>query len=148
MASVIRELHMTQLPFPMASQLTGLDADLLRKLVRDGVIDGVAPVRSEAGTCDIDQARNVATRLDAARQPVEGHAILATEAETKYGFSTSSIYRWHKLGWVKIAHIKDGNRYFNEGDLAFAFALAQMLNYKQGKALFPTPKPSGRPPKG
>jgi hypothetical protein len=78
---------------------------------------------------------------------VEGQGILATEAAEKYGFSNPSIYRWHKNGWVGIARIDEGNRFFNEGDIAFARTLGNLISAKQGKAIFPTRKPSGRPPK-
>lgn len=157
-------LHMTQLPFTLvANQLvhSGLafypdetredlsrTVALLRKLVRDGKLAGIAPARGEAGTCDIDEARVIAARLRQARQPVEGLGILVLEAETKYGFSRSSIYRWHNAGWVRLAFVEAGNRFFNEGDMAFAHALSSILtDYKQGKPLFPTSAPSGRPPK-
>lgn len=35
----------THLPFDFAEKRTGIPAELLRKLVRDGVIDGEAPYR-------------------------------------------------------------------------------------------------------
>lgn len=137
----------TQIPFDLAAQITGLDADLLRKLVRDGVIDGVAPVRSNAGTCNIDQARDIAARLDAARKPVEGHGILATDVASKYAFSYGSIYRWCEAGWVRVVSVVDGNRLFNEGDIAVARVIADMIGQKPGKAIFPYRSPTGRPPK-
>jgi hypothetical protein len=163
MSSVIRELHMTQLPFSLVAREllhSGLafypdettdDLDrtiaLLRKLVRDDKLAGIAPARGDAGTCDLEEARVIAAQMKTARQGVEGVGILATHAEAKYGLSNPSIYSWHKGGWIGIVAIENGNRLFNEGDIAFARALATLINYKPGKPIFPTSKPSGRPPK-
>lgn len=157
------EQHVSQLPF--ATVATELVANnlafypdetsddltrtiaLLRKLVRDGVLAGIAPARGEAGTCDLEQALTIARRLRQARQPVEGQSILATEAAEKYGFSTTSIYRWHEGGWVNVARIDEGNRLFDESDITFARALADIIGHKSGKAVFPYRTPTGRPPK-
>ena len=157
------EQHVSQLPFAtVATELVAnnlafypdeTESDLtrtvalLRKLVRDGVLAGIAPARGEAGTCDLEQALTIARQLCQARQPVEGQGILATEAAEKYGFSTTSIYRWHQSGWVHIARIDQGSRLFNEGDIAFAKALVDVTGHKSGKAAFPYRRPAGRPPK-
>mgnify|MGYP002397208544 CR=1 FL=1 len=163
MARFLIEQHVTQLPFTMvaaellsynlAFYLDETEDDLtrtialLRKLVRDGVLAGIAPVRNEAGTCDLEAALTIARQLRQARAGVEGQGILATEAAEKYGFSTTSIYRWNEAGWVSIARIDEGNRLFNEGDIAFAKALVDLTGHKSGKAAFPYRKPTGRPPK-
>jgi hypothetical protein len=157
------EQHVSQLPFATvatelvannlafypdetASDLTRTVA-LLRKLVRDGVLAGIAPARGEAGTCDIEQARLIAAQFRQARQPVEGQGILITIAAEKYGFSTSNIYDWLKKGWIRVVAMDAGNRLFNEGDLAFARTIADMVGQRPGKAIFPYRKPTGRPPK-
>jgi hypothetical protein len=132
-----------QQTFSRVSAETGLDAELLRKLVRDGVISGVAPYRvaDVVGTCDIDQARAVAARLEAARQPVEGKPILASEAALKYRFNRTSIYNWHKNGWVKsVGTDKRGDLLFDEGDIALARILADLSGHLPGKAVFPSKK--------
>lgn len=138
----------TQLPFEMVAKLTGLPAELLRKLVRDGVLRGDAPWQAKtlAGYCDIDQARQIAAQLEAARRCVEGKGILATEAAEKYGFSAETIYNWHNNGWVRVVEAPgERNRRFNEGDIAFARAVADLTGKNQN--IFP-PKPgSGRPKK-
>ena len=162
MSSVIRELHMTQLPFSLVAREllhSGLafypdettdDLErtiaLLRKLVRDDKLAGIAPARGDAGTCDLEEARVIAAQMRTARKPVEGQGILATEADTKYNLSHPSIYRWHEAGWIRLICIESGNRLFNEGDIAFAKALADLIGHKAGKAIFPYRTPTGRPP--
>ncbi len=112
------EQHVSQFPFAtVATELVAnnpafypdeTESDLtrtvalLRKLVRDAVLAGIAPARGEAGTCDLEQARIIAGQLRQARQPVKGQGILATEAAEKYGFDRGNIYNWYDKGWVCI----------------------------------------------
>lgn len=163
MVQILREQSVTQLPFSLvAANLvecglafypdetvndTTRTIALLRKLVRHGKLAGVAPVRGSAGTCDLEDARLLAARFRQARQPVEGRGILATAVPGKYGFSDPSVYRWYESGWVHVVNVEDGNRMFNEGDIAMARAIADLIGHKPGKAVFPTRNPSGRPPK-
>jgi hypothetical protein len=138
----------TQQPFDQVAQATGLASELLRKLVRDGVLSGVAPVRQMAGTCDFEQAQQIAERLDVARRRVEGKGILVADAAEKYGFSRDTIYTWLKAEWVRQeGTTASGKTLVNESDVAFARALADLIGHRQGKPIFPTNRPSGRPPK-
>ena len=130
----------THISLDLASQMTGLHPAILRKLVRDGVIRGSAPhrVKEILGTCDIEQARAVAARLEAARQPVEGTPILASDASLKYRFNRDTIYTWHKKGWVRsLGTSESGHLLLNEGDIAFAKVLANLSGHLQGKPVFP-----------
>jgi hypothetical protein len=154
---------MTQLPFSLVAREllhsglafypdeTADDLDrtiaLLRKLVRDDKLAGIAPARGDAGTCDLEEARVIAAQMRTARKPVEGQGILATEAEKRYSFDVNSIYNWNRSGWVKVIAVDAGVKLFNEGDIAFARALADIIGHRQGKAVFPYGKPTGRPPK-
>jgi hypothetical protein len=130
----------TLVGFDLAASITGLHAELLRKLVRDGVLAGAAPwrVAGVVGSCDLDQAREIAGQLGAARRAVEGQGILATEAAEKYGFSRTSIYQWLKAGWVQPAGTApNGDLLVNEGDVAVAKALAGLTGWQLGKPIFP-----------
>lgn len=131
----------TNTPFDEAEQLTGIDAEILRKFVRDGILTGSAPYRVSGvvGWCDIHQARNIASRLNQARQAVEGHGISAIGASKKYGFSNPSIYSWFHKGWIRQAGTNEyGERLYNEGDIAFARAIADLTGHAPGKAVFPS----------
>ena len=126
--------------FEYVAAVTELPAELLRKLVRDGVLDGAAPYRVTGviGWCDLDQARRIANQLATARRPVDGVGILATVAAIKYGFSHSAIYKWRDDGWVKeVGRDKLGDQLLNEGDIAVARALADLVGHTQGKPVFP-----------
>jgi hypothetical protein len=132
-----------QQPFSRVSAETGLDAELLRKLVRDGVLEGTAPyrVRDVVGTCDIERAREVSEKLHRARNLVDGMPILATDAALKYKFSRATIYHWRKQGWIKeMDTAPNGDLLFNEGDIAFARALANLSGHLAGKPVFPPRK--------
>jgi hypothetical protein len=148
-AYVEERIQQGQVPLELAASITGLPAELLRKLVRDRVLTGNAPwrVQTVMGSCDINQAREIAAQLAEARRLVEGNGILATEAAEKYGFNVDTIYKWHKDGWVKVAS-GDGkrDRLFAEGDIAFARAIADLSGQAQGKPVFP-PKSYTRKPK-
>ena len=131
------------LTFIQVAALTGLPAELLRKLVRDGVIAGHAswPAKAVHGTCNIDQAREIAARLHAARRPVEGLGIQAKAAADKYGFGTRSIYDWYERGWVRVLNPDSRyDRLYNEGDIAFARAIADLTPHMRGKPVFPQGK--------
>jgi hypothetical protein len=136
-------------PFAQVASETGIHPDILRMLVRDGLLDGaVGSSLSQAGTCDIAKAREIAARLDAARAPVEGQGIMATEAAKKYGFSYQTIYDWYKNDWITV--VGTGRRtakLFNEGDIAFARALSDLRGQASGKSIFPAKPRSGRPKK-
>ena len=129
------------LDFDTVASLTGLHRVLLRKLVRDRVLPGSAPYRTEKveGSCDLDRAREIAERLHAARRPVEGQGITGKDAAEKYGFGTTSIFHWYERNWVRVIETKpNGDRLYNEGDIAFARAVANLTRHRAGKVLLPT----------
>ena len=140
-AHVEEEIQQAQWPFDRAATVTDLPAELLRKLVRDGVLTGKAYWRTGSevmGWCDINQAREIAAQLAEARRPVEGNGILVTEAAEKYGFHRESIYRWIQSGWIeKYKTAANGDLLLNEGDIALARALADLTGQGSGKPVFP-----------
>ncbi|MBD3418464.1 hypothetical protein GF412_05810 [Candidatus Micrarchaeota archaeon] len=142
-------VDMAQQPFAQVASETGLHPDILRMLVRDGLLEGdMVSWSSQGGVCDIEQAREIAARLDAARAPVEGQGITATDAAEKYGFNRRSIYYWYKNGWVNVIGTGSYNaQLFNEGDIAFARVLADIRGQIAGKSIFPAKPRSGRPRK-
>lgn len=145
-------LYMTELQqksFDEAGSLTGLHPDILRMLVRDEILEGVMPNwKDQVGTCDVEQAQEIANHLNAAREGVEGKGIGSRDAAAKYGFSHDTIYNWHKNGWISaIGRGKRNATLFNEGDIAFARALANLRGQIAGKAVFPARPRPGRPRK-
>ena len=131
---------MMQVTLKQAEVITGLHIKILRKLVRSEILDGIAHSNGDKwywGTCDLSQAQAIDDRLNDARRDTEGVGILATDAAQKYGFDATSIYAWHRAGWIDVIGIEQGIRYFNEGDIAFARALADLSGHRQGKPLFP-----------
>jgi hypothetical protein len=117
-----------------------LPAELLRKLVRDDVIDGFAPhrVAGVVGTCDIEQSRDIAKQLMSARRTVEGNTITVPNAIKRYRFSKAAVYSWIKSGWIRrVGAEPSGDMLVDEGDVAFARALADLTNHRRAKALFP-----------
>jgi hypothetical protein len=130
----------------LVASTTGLHPDILRMLVRDGILPGHVLPHDEA--CDIDQAQAIADQLNAARQSVEGQGITATDAAEKYNFARMSIHAWHKYGWTEVVGTGSYNaKLFNEGDIAFARALADLRGQVAGKSVFPAKPRSGRPRK-
>lgn len=134
-------IDMAQIPVSQAAEAAGLAEPILRHLVASGVIAG------DVSVCDLDQALELAGQLAAARQPVEGQGILATDAARKYGFSDPSIYKWIADGWVRLVLDRPRNKLVNEGDIAFARALADLIGHAEGRAVFPAKPRSGRPRK-
>lgn len=133
----------TKHSFEYVAEVTGLPAVLLRKLVRDNIIEGSAPYRETrvVGWCDLEAARSVADQLAAARRPVEGVGILARAAAKKYGFIHPSVYRWRDDGWVNVVgQDASGDQLLNEGDIAVARALANLSGHVAGKPIFPQTK--------
>jgi hypothetical protein len=147
LAPYAREL--TRENIALVASTTGLHPDILRMLVRDGILPGHLPTPYSADEgCDLDEAQAIADQLNAARQPVEGQGIMASDAEDRYGFSYATIYNWHKNGWIKVVGTGSYNaKLFNEGDIAFARALADLRGQAAGKAVFPAKPRSGRPRK-
>lgn len=132
----------TQL-YHVVTNRTGIHPDILRMLVRYEVIPGGPE------SCDLNAAQEVADQLAAACAPVEGRGIGIREAMQKYGFSNSIIHKWHQEGWVKVVGMADkyNARLYNEGDLAFAKKLSDLIGRVKGRAIFPAKPRSGRPRK-
>ena len=128
------------IPIPQTARSVGLPEAILRHLVAAGAVAG------NAYTCDLDQAVQIAAQLAAARAPVEGTPILVSEAASKYGFSTLSIYRWIADSWVSVLQPEPRVR-VNEGDIAVAHTLADLVGRTPGRAVFPAKPRSGRPRK-
>jgi hypothetical protein len=138
-----------QKPFAQVASETGLHPDILRMLVRDGLLEGeMMSWSSQSGVCNVEQAREIAAQLDAARAGVEGQGITATSAAEKYQFSRRTIYDWYKNDWITVVGMGPYNaQLFNEGDIAFARALADLRGQASGKSVFPAKPRSGRPKK-
>jgi hypothetical protein len=134
-------IEMVQIPIPQAVQLTGLDEAIVRHLVGSGVVAGSQDL------CDLDQIEAVAERLLSAREQRAGYGILGPDAASKYNFQVMNLYRWQREGWIKVLIDRQRNRLFDEGDIAFARALADEVQQVQGKAIFPAKPRSGRPRK-
>lgn len=134
-------IDMATLPIAQTATAIGLAEPIIRHLVAAGVLHG------DSSVCDFEQAAELAGQLAAARAPVEGQGILATEAARKYKFSDPSIYKWVAEGWVKVLVDRPRNKLMNEGDIAFARALADLVGHTEGRAVFPAKPRSGRPRK-
>jgi hypothetical protein len=128
--------------YTVVSQNVDIHPEILKMLVRDGLLAG------DDATCDPDQARRISEQLHAARNQVSGQGIVATDVPEKYGFNDTNIYRWHKDGWIKVVGKGRYNaRLFDEGDIAFLRALADMRSVPEGGEVVPSKPRSGRPRK-
>jgi hypothetical protein len=126
---------------PQAAKALGFRPELLRHLVAAGVVAG------DKSTCNLDEAAQITARLKAAQALVNGNPILATTAAAKYGFDVTSIYAWLQSGWIKVIENKTRGRLLNEGDIAFARELANLVGHTPGRSVFPSKPRSGRPKK-
>lgn len=141
-------VEVEQIPIEQAAANLGVPAEILAHLVRAKVLVGYTPASTGTeGQCDLDQAADLAAQLRAARAPVEGNGVLAPDAAEKYGFGVVSIYNWHNSGWVRLVEDKARGRLYNEGDIAVARALANLMGQVAGRSVFPAKPRSGRPRK-
>jgi hypothetical protein len=136
MSMAVRQITISQ-----AAKALDIRPELLRHLVAAGVVSG------DKSICDFEQAAQIVARLQNARLAADGCGILAREAATKYKFEVNSIYKWHSDGWIKALSEKGRNRIFNEGDIALARELADLVGHTPGRAIFPAKPRSGRPRK-
>lgn len=132
---------LSKIPIGEASKITGLDEAIIRHLISAGVVPGGAEL------CDLEKIESVADRLTVARSQRKGYGILGPDAAAKYGFDVGSLYRWQREGWVTLLIDRQRSRVFDEGDIAFARALADEIGHVQGKSVFPAKPRSGRPKK-
>lgn len=122
----------------MANMMTerhavNLNPDILRYLIRCGVIT------------DDSSARSVVERLDSARSTTA--AIRLSDAAKKYQFSRSLLYRWRDDGWITVENYEPVIE-VREADVALAAVLADLIGRKTGRSIFPPKPKSGRPPSG
>ena len=129
------------LPISQVARALAFPEPLLRHLVTTGVVAG------DKVYCDLDQAAQIAARLRAVQAPVEGHPILATDAAVKYGFPPGTIYRWQESGQIKLLESRTRSRLFDEGDIALAREIANLIGQISGRSIFPAKPRSGRPRK-
>lgn len=134
-------IDMAQIPIEHAAKAVQLNESILRHLVNAGAVAGTGDL------CDLESATTVAGKLEAARAPVEGQGILTTDAAAKYRFTNQGIYKWIESGWVRVLVDRERNRLINEGDIAFARQLADLLGQTRGRSIFPAKPRSGRPRK-
>lgn len=128
--------------YTVVSQNVDIHPEILKMLVRDGLLAG------NDATCDPEQARELAEKLHAARNQARGQGIVATDVKDKYGFSDKNIYNWHRTGWIKIIGKGRYNaRLFDEGDIAFLRALADIRSVPPGGEIVPARPRTGRPKK-
>jgi hypothetical protein len=130
-------------------QETGIRAEIWQMLARQGHLSYSVKINDTPDVVDERQAQVIAARLTAARQAVASQGIIASEAYDKYGFSPSMLLRWYRDGWIKSVgkSEKYGARLYDEGDIAMAKALADIIGHKTGRSVFPAKPRSGRPRK-
>lgn len=131
-------IAVAQIPMTEAAKALSVPAEILDHLVRCKVIEG------DKQHCDLDQAAQIADQLAEARAPVEGNPIRVSEAAEKYRFDSKSIHNWILSGWVTVLE-REPVRKVNEGDVAGARALADLVGHVAGRAVFPAKPRSGRP---
>lgn len=128
------------LPISHAAQALGFPEALLRHLVVAGVIAG------DTSTCNLDEAAQVVARLRAVQAPIAGKPVLVSEAVKKYGFGTPTIHKWIADGRIKVLQ-PEPYILIDEGDIALAKELANLVGRIPGRAIFPAKPRSGRPRK-
>lgn len=133
-------VDMAQIPIPLAAAAAGLPEPILRHLVDAGIVAG------DKSVCNLERAEEIAAQLAAVRATVDGSPILITDVAEKYGFGRTSIYRWIEDGWVSVLR-EEPRRLVNEGDIAVARALADLVGHIAGRAVFPAKPRPGRPRK-
>ncbi|MEI7645647.1 MAG: helix-turn-helix domain-containing protein [Chloroflexales bacterium] len=134
-------MAVSTLPIDQAAQVLGFSPKLIEHLVAAGVIAG------DKTNCNLDQAAQVVAHLRAVQEPLAGHPILATDAAVKYGFAPRTIYQWQQAGQIKLLESRSRGRLFDEGDIALAQALAELIEKIPGRSIFPSKPRSGRPRK-
>ena len=134
-------IDVEDLPINQAAQALGFPEALLRHLVTSNIIKG------DKSTCDLNQAAQVVAGLREAKALVDRQPILATDAAVKYGFAPETIYRWQEAGQIKLLESRNRSRLFDEGDIALARALADLVGQIPGRSIFPAKPRSGRPRK-
>lgn len=142
--ALLRETNVPQVSYKEAAEVTQLHPEILQQLVRFKILPGV--VRGDFGTVDVDKAAQLAAQFAAARAPVEGNPITLSEAAEKYKFDRKSVHAWMTRGWVRVL-VEEYPVKVNEGDVAFARALADLQGHLRGKAVFPSKPRPGRPKK-
>lgn len=137
--TVTLSIEVTHIPIDQAAGIVGLAPELLRQFVRYGILPGEAPYRTAGivGSVDLDAAAQLAAQLHDARDRVAGNPITAPDAAVKYGIETRNLYRWHQEGWIKVLSGTRRNRLFDEGDIAMARSIADLVGMKSGKKVFP-----------
>ncbi|MEI8166977.1 MAG: hypothetical protein WCG26_11380 [Chloroflexales bacterium] len=132
---------MVNIPVEQAAAATGLHTEIVRQLIRAGVLPGSSEL------CDLERAQEIAAEIAAACAPVEGRGVGVTDAAKQYGFSRDSIYKWIKDGWVRVVR-QEPTVLVNEGDMVLARELAMMQGgHIEGRAVFPHKPIPGRPKK-
>jgi len=130
----------TFIPLPEAARKYGLSQARLRSLVesgkiRAGVIEGKMVVSE-------DEVREQAVTRKEDLPEYKKHAhlkgvpIWISEAERKYNVPNPTIWRWTKLGIIKLLGTEKNRVLLDEADIAYCATIYHTRDPKQGRRLF------------
>jgi len=115
----------------------GVDENVLRKLVRDGVVPSKTTPDSPEVLVDRDELADVVERLDRRQWThLEGRRISINAAGRTYDLDPTSLRNWALAGHIRILGRDDYRVYLDEADVKFAAVLASIAG-KRGRSLFP-----------
>lgn len=131
----------TYLTKQQATKKYGLSENELNDLLSSEFLK-VASLNGEIILLEDSIRNHLAMRLDRQQfTALDGEPILLREAAQKYGFKIGSLARWVTQGHIRILATEGNYRIFlNEGDVAYARALANVRGIRSGRPLFPRKK--------
>jgi|SRR5579859_5168481 len=113
-----------------------LEKLILEKLISAKVIRAMA--HSTSRLLAEKDMQVVAPKLDRAQwQDLGRSSINLTDAAQKYQMSAGTLRSLARKGYVTIVEDRGWQVLVNEGDVAFAAALAKIIRLSPGKSLFP-----------
>lgn len=117
--------------------LPEIDENVLRKLVKDGIIASKTPPDSSEELVDKEELLEAARELDRGKwRDLQGREISVREASRKYGLRSPSLSRWAQKGHIRVLGNNGYQTFLDESDVVFAAVLAKLAG-RRGRALFP-----------
>ncbi|HIE38147.1 MAG TPA: hypothetical protein EYP77_03600 [Anaerolineae bacterium] len=132
----------TYIQLDEAARRYGVSREALTRAVADGIMRAVRTPEGGVLVASED-VRKVKERdeLWATVAHLENRRIGIHEASQKYNLSLDSLYRWIRLGYIRVVEDAKGGgrgrkRLLNEADVAYASRLADIRGRGRGRRIF------------
>lgn len=125
----------TMVTMEVAERETGASIPHIRRLIALGLLQEARNLERDIliPLNDLKRLETISEGVDLSE--IEGNAIHIAEASRRYGFSTSSLSRWYRKGYIRKVGEQKNRILLNEADVLFVKLVTESEDLKPGQDL-------------